>query len=220
MLPLRDDLAIRGVPAVTVGLIAANVLVFLYQASLQASPDPVPCRLTGACRAPADFPQPAVTVLTAMFLHGTLFHVGGNMLYLWIFGHGVEDTLGHLRFVAFYVMAGAAAALVQTAVHPASPVPMIGASGAVSGVLGAYLVLFPYARVLTLMGFGVVHVPAVIVLGLWIVVQLVNGLIAAGQAAAVGADGAAGVAWFAHVGGFLAGMSLLFVLRPRPRRRL
>jgi membrane associated rhomboid family serine protease len=235
MLPLKDDITSRSVPLVTMGLIAANVLVFLYQVSLQMSPDPgaaraaeelvfemgtIPCRLSGACRAPSDFPQPALTIVTAMFLHGTLFHVGGNMLYLWIFGNNVEDTLGHIRFAAFYLTSGTFAALAQTVVNPASQVPMIGASGAVSGVLGAYLVLFPYARVLTLIAFGFVYIPAVIVLGFWIVVQLVNGFLAVGHAAAAGGGAGGGVAWFAHIGGFLAGIALLFVLRPRPRRRL
>jgi len=238
LVPLKDDVGSHGAPLVTVGLILANLAVFAYQLSLQAGPDAgaagaadafllefgtIPCRLTGACGAPAEFPHPAATVLTAMFLHAGLFHVGGNMLYLWIFGNGVEDRLGHLRFLLFYLVAGVAAALAQTAAGPASRVPMVGASGAVSGVLGAYLLLFPYARVLTLVLFGFfvrfVHVPALLVLGLWIVVQLVSGVIAVGHAAGSGVD-AGGVAWFAHIGGFVAGMALLFVLRPRSRRRL
>jgi membrane associated rhomboid family serine protease len=228
MLPLKDDIPTRTFPAVTVGLIAANILAFLYQLSLEATDDPggiraaqafvfefglIPCRLTGACAAPVDFPSPVVTILTSMFLHGGLFHIAGNMLYLWIFGNNVEDTLGHGRFLAFYLLSGAAAALAQTAVGPTSRVPMIGASGAVSGVLGAYLLLFPYASVLTLITFGffirIVRVPAMIVLGFWIVVQLLNGLIT------FGASDRGGVAWFAHIGGFFAGLGLLYLLRPR-----
>ena len=179
MIPINDDVPSRSVPFVTIGLIAANVVVFLYQASLGMSDDPhtarvaeafvtefgaIPCRLSGSCTVADEFPHPAITIFTAMFLHGGLFHVGGNMLYLWIFGNNVEDTLGHGRFLLFYLASGVAAAFAQTLVHPDSAVPMIGASGAVSGVLGAYLFLFPYARVHVLLIFGFfirpVHVPA------------------------------------------------------------
>jgi len=224
-------------PIVTVLLIALNVLAFLYQASLGLDgrgPDPgaaeafvmefglVPCRLSGACAAP-EFPSPLVTVFTSMFMHGGLFHIGGNMLYLWIFGDNVEDTLGHGRFLVFYLAAGVAAALAQVMLNASSRVPMVGASGAVSGVLGAYLLLFPYARVLTLLiiGFFIrfVHVPALIVLGFWIVVQLLNGFITF-SAQSLGRGETGGVAWFAHIGGFLAGMLLLLMLRPRQSSRL
>jgi len=238
MLPLKDDVPTHSTPVVTIGLIALNILVFLYQASLQLGDDPmagraarafvfefglIPCRLTGACQVPADFPHPVATIFTSMFMHGGLFHVFGNMLYLWIFGNNVEDTLGHGRFLGFYLASGVAAALAQTIVGPSSPVPMVGASGAVSGVLGAYLLLFPYASVLTLIVFGffirIVRVPAVIVLGFWIVVQFLNGLITFGAAVA-GHGPEGGVAWFAHIGGFLAGIALLYALRPRRPLRL
>jgi membrane associated rhomboid family serine protease len=153
-----------------------------------------------------------------MFMHGGLMHIGGNMLYLWIFGNNVEDTLGHLRFLVFYVACGVAAAVAQTVVGPTSDVPMVGASGAVSGVLGAYLLLFPYATITTLVIFGFfmrfVHVPALIVLGFWIVLQFLNGFLSLGVAGPGG-----GVAWFAHIGGFIAGMALLFTLRSRRARR-
>ena len=219
---------------VTIGLIVLNVLVFFYQASLQFGGEShttraaeafvlefgaVPCRLTGYCASGDAFPHPFVGVLTSMFLHGGLLHVAGNMLYLWIFGDNVEDTLGHGRFLLFYLLSGVAAAATQVAASPESTVPMIGASGAVSGVLGAYLILFPHATVLTLVMFfffvRLVHIPAVIVLGLWIVVQLFNGL---GAFHSVGGEG--GVAWFAHIGGFMAGIALLFIMRPRSRVRL
>ncbi|MBI4610265.1 MAG: rhomboid family intramembrane serine protease [Candidatus Rokubacteria bacterium] len=232
MIPLKDDNPTRTLPVVTVALIAANVLAFLYQVSLEVGADPrafpaaqafvlefglVPCRLTGACVVPGDSPAPLVTIFTSMFLHGGLFHIAGNMLYLWIFGNNIEDTLGHGRFIGFYLLSGVAAAVAQTAVGPTSTVPMIGASGAVSGVLGAYLVLFPHARVLTLVTFGffirIVPIPAMIVLGFWIVVQFMNGLITFGS----GERG--GVAWFAHIGGFVAGLVLLAALLPRRRRR-
>jgi rhomboid family protein len=237
MLPLKDDVPSANAPIVTVALISLNVMVFLYQVAMEfggdaasASPGPsaaealvlefgaVPCRLTGACG--HDFPHPIVTIFTSMFLHGGLIHVGGNMLYLWIFGDNVEDTLGHLRFLVFYLTCGIAAAVAQTLVSPTSRVPMIGASGAVSGVLAAYLILFPYATVLTLITFGFfirfVHVPAILVLGFWIVVQFLNGVLSLG----VGGGTGPGVAWFAHIGGFLTGLLLLFLLRPRPAGRL
>ncbi|MBI2160461.1 MAG: rhomboid family intramembrane serine protease [Candidatus Rokubacteria bacterium] len=238
MLPLKDDVPSSSVPFVTIALIGLNAAVFLYQVSLGMDADPraaraaqafvaefgmVPCRLTGACPVADQFPHPVVTMFTSMFLHGGLFHVGGNMLYLWIFGDNVEDTLGHGRFAVFYVLSGVAAALAQTLVNPQSSLPMIGASGAVSGVLGAYLVLFPYARVLVLFIFGffvrAVYVPAMIVLGFWIVVQFLNGVITFSASAAGGAE-TGGTAWFAHIGGFLAGIALLFLVRPRRSGRL
>jgi membrane associated rhomboid family serine protease len=157
-----------------------------------------------------------------MFLHGSPLHIAGNMLYLWIFGDNVEDALGHARFLLFYLLAGVGAAVAQTITAPASVIPMIGASGAISGVLGAYLLLFPYATVLTLVVFGffirTVHIPAVVVLGFWIVLQLVNGWLTV-SASMMGRGEIGGVAWFAHIGGFLAGMVLLLLFRPRTSRR-
>jgi membrane associated rhomboid family serine protease len=235
--PLKDDNPTRSTPVITIGLIILNALGYAYQVSLWGGgPDGehafqlflnefglVPCRLTGACRAALDLPSPTLTIFTSMFMHGGLVHIGGNMLYLWIFGNNVEDTLGHGRFLLFYVGAGAAAAAGQTLASPGSAIPMIGASGAVSGVLGAYLLLFPYATILTLVTFGFfvrfVRVPALIVLGLWILVQLVNGYITF-SARSPGRPETGGVAWFAHIGGFLAGMLLLFLLKPRRSRRL
>jgi membrane associated rhomboid family serine protease len=238
MIPLKDDVPSRSTPIITVMLIALNVLAYLYTASLAFdSRGPgagaaeafafefglVPCRLAGSCAAPGDFPSPVVTIFTSMFMHGGLFHIAGNMLYLWIFGDNVEDSLGHGRFLVFYLAAGTAAALAQVALNASSRVPMVGASGAISGVLGAYLILFPYARVLTLIiiAFFVrfVYIPAVIVLGFWIIVQLLNGLITY-SAQPLGRGESGGVAWFAHIGGFLAGMLLLFLLRPRQSTRL
>src|SRR5205809_3011860 len=235
MFPLKDDVPSQTTPVVTVGLIGLNVLVFLYQFSLQLAPEPdalrsaqafvfefgvIPCRLTGQCAGPADFPNPVATIFTSMFLHGGLFHVAGNMLYLWIFGDNVEDALGHGRFLVFYVLSGIVAAVGQAVVSPSSSIPMIGASGAISGVLGAYLLQFPYARILTLIMIGFfirfVYIPAVFVLGFWVVVQFLNGLLTYSVAAG---HEAGGVAWFAHIGGFLGGMGLLFVLRlHRPSR--
>jgi len=228
--PLKDDNPSQNTPIVTIGLILANALVFLYQFSLEVGGGQgaqagqafieefglVPCRLTGACRVGMDLPSPILTIFSSMFMHGGLFHIAGNMLYLWIFGNNVEDVLGHGRYLIFYLASGVAAALAQTAIGPSSAVPMVGASGAVSGVLGAYLVLFPHAYVTTLIILGfffrLVKIPAVVVLGFWIVLQVLNGL------GSFGASG--GVAFFAHIGGFLAGMGLLFVLRPRAGTRV
>ena len=235
MIPLKDDVPSQTIPVVTLAVIGLNVAVFFYQLSLEMGMDSgaqraardfviefgvVPCRLIGRCRMLEDFPHPALTVFTSMFLHGGLLHLGGNMLYLWIFGNNVEDVLGHGRFVVFYLASGSAAAVAQTMVNPGSTIPMVGASGAVSGVLGAYFLLFPYSTVLTLVTFGFfwrfIHLPAMIVLGLWIVLQFLSGYLSLSVAS--GAEG--GVAFFAHIGGFLAGMGLLFVLRPRRSRRL
>ena len=225
MFPLKDDNPSNSAPVVTVALIVLNALFFVYQISLEAGGADgaragqafieefglVPCRLTGACRVGPEVPSPILTIFTSMFMHGGLFHIGGNMLYLWIFGNNVEDTLGHGRYLLFYLLSGVAAALAQTAVGPSSVVPMVGASGAVSGVLGAYLLLFPRAHVTTLIILGfffrLVQIPAMVVLGFWIVLQLLNGL------GSFGSSG--GVAFFAHIGGFLAGMGLLYVLKPR-----
>jgi membrane associated rhomboid family serine protease len=227
--PLKDDNPSESAPVVTVALIVLNALFFVYQISLEAGGADgaragqafieefglVPCRLTGACRVGPELPSPILTIFTSMFMHGGLFHIGGNMLYLWIFGNNVEDTLGHGRYLLFYLLSGVAAALAQTAIGPSSMVPMVGASGAVSGVLGAYLLLFPHAHVTTLIILGfffrLVHIPAMFVLGFWIVLQVLNGL------GSFGSSG--GVAFFAHIGGFLAGMGLLYVLKPRARSR-
>jgi len=235
VIPLKDDVASETTPVVTYGLIALNIVVYLYQFSLGLdSRGPgqgafeafvmefgaVPCRLTGACATADQFPSPIATIFSAMFMHANLLHVAGNMLYLWIFGDNVEDTLGHGRFLLFYIASGVAAALGQTLVNPSSRVPMVGASGAISGVLGAYLLLFPGATVLTLVMIGflyrIIHVPAVIVLGFWIVLQVISGYVTV----AMGHGETGGVAWFAHIGGFAAGMLLLFLLRPRQSRRL
>ncbi|HKZ08856.1 MAG TPA: rhomboid family intramembrane serine protease [Methylomirabilota bacterium] len=233
MFPLKDDIPSRTFPFVTIGLIGANVLVFLYQLSLAVGGPGaaqefiaefalVPCRLTGACRdAIVGLPSPYLTIFSSMFLHGGLLHVGGNMLYLWIFGDNIEDDLGHLRFLIFYLASGVAAALAQTVVSASSAIPMIGASGAVSGVLGAYLIQFPHARILTLLIIGffvrLVYVPAVVVLGFWAVIQFLNGFLTLGLA--TGGEPGGGVAFWAHVGGFVAGMALIFLVRPRDHLR-
>jgi len=160
----------------------------------------------GLVRIPAEW-----TLLTSMFLHGGWMHLVGNMLYLWIFGNNIEDAMGHGRFIAFYILCGLAAALAQAVMHPASEIPMIGASGAISGVLGAYLLLYPHARVQVLLPLGfIMHMmslPALLVLGFWFVLQALN------SAAATAGEG--GTAWFAHLGGFIAGMVLIPVFKYR-----
>ena len=230
MLPLKDDIPTRSFPLITAGLIVANVVVYLYQFSLSLGPGLegvraaqavvfefglIPCRLTDRCRAVAELPSPYLTVFTSMFLHGGLFHVGGNMLYLWIFGNNVEDSMGRGRFLVFYLLCGLVAAAAQTLSDPGSRIPMIGASGAVSGVLGAYLLLYPHARVLTLVTFGFfiqfIRIPALIVIGFWAVVQFLNGVIT------FTTPQRGGVAWLAHVGGFVAGLLLIHVFRTGPR---
>ncbi len=157
MFPLKDDNPSHSTPIVTIGLILANVLVFLYQFSLEVGGGPgaragqafieefglVPCRLTGVCPSAADLPSPILTIFSSMFMHGGLFHIAGNMLYLWIFGNNVEDRFGRLGFLGFYLLGGALAGISQVAIDPTSTIPTIGASGAIAATLGAYFVLFP-----------------------------------------------------------------------------
>lgn len=224
MIPLRDNIPSYRTPIVTVGLIAANILVYVNQLMLPPQEAVqfvhlyglIPLEISGGdLLVPHPVPLYA-TVFTSMFVHGGLFHLGGNMLYLWIFGDNVEDRIGRLKFLIFYLLSGLAAAATQIWTDPASKIPMVGASGAISGVLGAYLFLFPHARVLTLIPLGffyrLVEVPALIVLGFWIIVQVLNGVGTLGVQ--VG-----GVAWFAHIGGFVAGLGMI-VLLSGGRKRL
>jgi membrane associated rhomboid family serine protease len=221
--PLKDDIPSRRRPIVTIGLIATCLLVFLWQASLTARAGTyavyrygfIPAVLLGDAELPAELAvlPPAATLLTSMFLHGGLMHLAGNMLYLWVFGNNIEDSLGHVRFLIFYLLCGIAAAFAQALPDPSSEIPMIGASGAISGVLGAYLILYPHARVHVIIPFGFLFLHTIRagwLLGLWFVFQLLSGLLAG--------SGGAGVAWWAHVGGFIAGMALILVMRDRRRR--
>ncbi|MDE0489860.1 MAG: rhomboid family intramembrane serine protease [Gammaproteobacteria bacterium] len=222
MIPLSDENRTRRTPVVSYALLGAIVLAFLWQ--LQAGNAAVyafgliPARLVhGALLPPQLEWAPAwATVFTSMFLHGGWMHLGGNLLYLWIFGDNVEDALGRGRFVAFYLLCGVAAALVQTVSETTSIVPMIGASGAISGVLGAYLRLFPHAQVRVLVPlfivFYTIRVPAWVVLGLWFLFQLAS--------SAMIQPGQGGVAFFAHIGGFLSGLILVGLLMPRRKARL
>jgi membrane associated rhomboid family serine protease len=214
LIPIKDENPTARAPVLTVGIIAVAVLVFLYQLTLPERAAEafilgygmIPSVLFGTRHLAAGIPtvDPWFTIITSMFLHGGALHLAGNMVYLWVFGNNIEDAMGHVRFALFYVLCGAAAAFTQAAVEPDSPIPMVGASGAVSGVLGAYLVLHPHARVVSLFVYGLVTtvtLPAMAVLGWWIVVQVVNVLITE--------PGQGGVAWYAHIGGFAAGMVLI-----------
>ena len=212
MIPLRDVIPSRTTPYITFTLIALNTFVFAYQLLLG---DLIEEFILVFGLVPAAFSW--LAVFTSMFLHGGLLHFGGNMLYLWIFGDNVEDRMGHARFLVFYLLCGVAAALAQTASSPDSLIPMVGASGAIAGVMGAYFVLYPRSRIVTLLPFfiffPIIEVPAIFFLGIWFLMQFVNGL----GSIAMTADGG-GVAFWAHVGGFVAGMALILVMRDRSRR--
>jgi membrane associated rhomboid family serine protease len=220
VIPIRDDNPVRGIPVATILTILACMAVYLWQISLPPQSKQaaitllgfMPALLFGHGSIEGDpWVSPAGSIFTAMFLHGGFFHLAGNMLYLWIFGDNVEDRMGRGRFVAFYLICGAIAALTQALPDTRSTVPMIGASGAVSGVLGAYVVLYPRANVLVAMPFLLARVPALIVLGLWFVGQLVSSMLAE--------PGAGGVAFMAHVGGFIGGAVLIrWFLRDRRTR--
>ncbi len=216
MIPLKDDIPSYRPPIITVSLITINCLIYLYLLSLGEGYQlalvkwgAIPFEVThGVELTPELSSSIPLSVFSSMFLHGGFFHLAGNMLYLWIFGDNVEDQLGHAKFFVFYVLCGLAASILHIFSTPNSKVPMVGASGAIAGVLGAYMIRFPHARILTLIFFGffirIVAVPALFVLGFWFILQLLYALPSIGSTSG-------GVAWFAHVGGFLAGI-LLFKL--------
>ena len=209
MIPLRDVIPSRTVPFVTVTIIALNAAAWIFELSL--SERDLNRFLFHYGVVPAYFSIPSL--FTSMFLHGSWMHVIGNMWYLWIFGDNIEDRLGHGRFILFYLMCGVVAGVGQVAIDPTSTLPTIGASGAIAGVMGAYFVLYPNSRVLTLVIWifiQVVELPAVVLLGFWFVMQLAGGV---GQIAATAHGG--GVAFAAHVAGFLVGMGGVFVFRKR-----
>ena len=210
MFPLGDDnSARRSMPVVTVVLIALNVLFFLVE--LNGGEAFIRQWAFIPRRFGADPAGDAHTVISAMFMHGGWLHLGGNMLYLWIFGDNVEDTFGPIKFLVFYLACGIAATFAQFAFTPNSNIPNVGASGAIAGVLGAYLLLFPHARVRVLVYNQVVAMPALIVLGLWIVLQVFSGV--GSIAATAQTEETGGVAYMAHVGGFVAGFVLTFLFR-------
>jgi membrane associated rhomboid family serine protease len=210
VIPLRDVIPSRTVPFVTVSIIVLNAAAWILEISM------TPRELTQFLKVygvvPAAFDP--ITLLTSMFLHGGWSHVIGNMWYLWIFGDNVEDSFGHGRFIVFYLLCGMTAALGQIIMEPTSLLPTIGASGAIAGVMGAYFVLYPRSRVLTLIPiflFDIVELPAIFLLGFWFLMQLVN----AGAVAVTAGTGGGGVAFAAHVAGFLVGVVGVFVFRKR-----
>ncbi len=220
LLPLHDDNPLKNIrfQYVTIAVIAACVAVFLYQLSLGGAGGDtfifgfgaIPAVVFGSRALPEGMvaAPAALSLVTSMFLHGGFMHLAGNMLFLWVLGDNVEDALGHRRFAVFYLLSGVAAALAHAATNPTSQVPMIGASGAISGVIGAYLMQHPKARIRTLIGYFIVSLPAYVVLGFWIGYQFLSASMAAG-----GAGG--GVAWWAHIGGFVAGVILIVPMRKK-----
>jgi len=211
MIPLRDVIPSRTTPYITITIIALNAVAWTFEILLPH--DALNEFLTIYGVVPAYFSYP--TLVTSMFLHGGWMHVIGNMWYLWIFGDNVEDRVGHGRFMVFYLSCGIAAALGQVVVDPNSTLPTIGASGAIAGVMGAYFVLYPRSRVLTLIPLivlmPIVEVPAIVLLGLWFLMQLFN----AGTIAMTTSSRGGGVAFAAHVIGFVAGAGGVFIFRKR-----
>jgi membrane associated rhomboid family serine protease len=225
VIPLRDENPSGSVPVITVGLILVNVLCFGYQVLLGDDLAPflyqwgfVPARLSMARMGGEPLTGPAATLLSSMFLHGGVMHLAGNMWYLWLFGDNVEDRLGKVKYLLFYLAGGVAAALFHYLASAQSRVPTIGASGAIATVLGAYAVTYPRARVMTLIPFfpfvQIVALPALVVLGLWFVFQFFSGTLSLAWSGASG-----GVAWWAHIGGFLFGMTAMRFIDGRRRGR-
>jgi membrane associated rhomboid family serine protease len=204
VIPLRDNVPTRTLPIIAVSLIFVNVLIFLWQRLVLPGNESelvykyygfVPHELTISLTTQWTLiPYNIMTMFTSMFLHGGFLHLAGNMLYLWIFGNNIEDAFGHTRFIFFYILSGLVAVVFQLSYDPSSGTPMIGASGAISGVLGAYLVLYPYARIKTLVFFFIVELPAILLLTIWFFMQVIY------------STSMNGVAWYAHIGGFIFGL--------------
>ncbi len=225
MLPLRDANPTRRRPVVTLGLVGAIAAVFAYELILEVGQGidgldqffetfgVVPADITAAASTGTLVGLTGLTLITYQFLHVGFLHAAGNLLFLWIFGNNVEDRLGRLGFLVFYLWAGVLAALTQVVIDPYSEVPLVGASGAISGVLGVYVVMFPRARIVSLVFlvffFQIISVPAVVLLTFWFALQIVEGLTALGAPP----DVAGGVAFFAHIGGFLAGVVVALAIR-------
>jgi membrane associated rhomboid family serine protease len=225
MIPLKDENPTRSFPFFTILFIAVNIAIFLYQVTLGPklpgfihSLAAVPYEITHF-RNLESFPAlpPPLTLFTSMFLHGGFLHLGGNMLFFWIFGNNIEDAVGHIRFIFFYLLCGLTAGLIQVLTHPHSQVPMVGASGAVSGIMGAYMILYPRARVLTLVFIiffiRLIRLPAYFFLFFWFLFQALNAFLAPP------APDQGGVAFFAHIGGFIAGVVLIKFFEKGKRRR-
>ena len=224
MIPLKDTTPRRSVPVVTLLLIAANIAVFLYQLTLSPRAGDAFIQLYGLVPAKIEYAlagrhytlaEALVPLFTCMFLHGGFLHIIGNMWFLWIFGANVEEAFGSIPYLFFYLLCGVISSVTQAAFSWGSHVPSIGASGAISGILGAYIVLFPGSRILTLVPLFIIfftaRIPAVLFIGLWFLVQFLSGI------SSLGVASAGGVAWWAHIGGFVIGMLLARLARPTPR---
>ena len=208
MLPVQDFRPTKIFPVVTYTIIAVNILVFLLEIFLEMTGNLEWFYYTFAI-IPANIAEgkQIYTLITAMFMHGGYAHIFGNMLYLHIFGNNVEDSMGSKRFIIFYLLCGLAASFAQIFIDPTSTIPNLGASGAIAGVLGAYLIMYPKERIGTLLGYAYVRIPAVFVLLFWFVLQLFSGFLSLGDTSA------GGIAFFAHIGGFVAGLILIFLFR-------
>jgi len=224
MIPLRDDNPSKSVPFVNVLFIFINVSVFLYQyfglsgqpARLYYELGCIPYEFTHFTdMAPTALVPVPLTIFTAMFLHGGWIHLLSNMLFLWIFGDNIEDHLGHGRYIFFYLLCGIAGFFSHIVMNVNSQIPSIGASGAIAGVMGAYMILYPKARIVTLLilviFIQIVRIPAIIMIGYWLLIQILSGL------AATGLETGGGVAWFAHIGGFIAGLILILLMKNKQR---
>jgi len=215
MFPIGDEnRGIRSRPYVNYAIIAINIVVFLYQLTLTQPDLERFIRDWGAVPAEISHGNNLITLITSMFMHGGWLHIAGNMLFLWVFGDNIEDTMGHVKYLIFYVICGLAAGGLQIAINPDSVSPLIGASGAISGVLAAYLVLFPHGKIRTILMLGIpimVLVPAWGMIGYWIAIQFINGILSLG----VQTKDTSGVAYFAHIGGFAAGAALVLLFRDR-----
>ncbi len=222
MIPISDDNRGRRLtPYVSYSIIAINILVFLYQITLPDTPaDPaltefifrwggIPAEISGG--------NDLQTLISSQFLHGGWLHIGGNMLYLWVFGDNVEDVMGHVKYLIFYLLTGVAASATQVFLDTSSEIPLVGASGAISGVLGAYIVLFPHGRIVTLVLLGFIFttfmLPAWAMIGYWIALQIIQGALSLSMRSME----TGGVAFFAHIGGFVAGAALVWLFRDRDR---
>jgi membrane associated rhomboid family serine protease len=210
VIPLKDENPTRRPALLTYGLIVLNLAIYFYLAQSSVM-DAEVVRRYALIPAEVSAGRHLGTLVTSLFLHASLLHVGGNMLFLWIFGNNVEDRLGELKFILVYLVAGVAGSLLQVAVNPGSQVPTLGASGAISGILAAYVLYFPRARVLTfIIPIFLVRLSALVFIGYWIALQALNAYLSLGVP-----EGGGGVAFFAHVGGFISGLILAFWLKPR-----
>jgi rhomboid family protein len=226
MFPLRDTISSRSFPIVTLGLIVTNILIFLYELSIGPGLNKfltnfgvVPFLYIQTWQEnPVQLIPGLIPLFSSLFLHGGWLHVISNMWFLWIFGDNVEDRTGHFRFLLFYLFCGIMASLAHIILNPTSTIPTVGASGAIAGVMGAYFILYPRAKIVTLFFFfifiQIVEIPAIFFLGFWIVLQIISGTLNTGLTNESG-----GVAWWAHIGGFMAGLIFIFYFRKTKKRK-